>query len=173
MLSCGKIQAYTGDGKGKTTAAFGLALRASAANLNVFIIQFMKNMKYGETILSQYTDKVRIVQCGSGCIFDRDINDDDKAQSERGIIMARELLQEQSCDILILDEVFVAISMGLITEESVLELLEMKSSRQEIVMTGRYASEKILAKCDLITEMKSVKHYFDSEGLTSRRGIEV
>ncbi len=126
MLSCGKIQAYTGDGKGKTTAAFGLALRAVAANLNVVIIQFMKNIKYGETILSEYTDKVKIVQCGSGCIFDRDINDNDRAESAKGITLAKEILNANSCDILILDEVFVAISMALITENSVLELLELK-----------------------------------------------
>lgn len=173
MLNCGKIQAYTGDGKGKTTAAFGLALRASAAGLKVVILQFMKSMKYGETVLSEYSDKVEIYQYGSGCIFARDVNQKDKQIAASGMAKAKELLQEQACDVLILDELFVAISLNIVQEEEVLELLKLKSEKQEIVMTGRYASQRILEQCDLVTEMKSIKHYFDSENLTSRKGIEL
>ncbi len=172
MLPCGKIHAYTGDGKGKTTAAFGLALRALAADLNVVIVQFMKNIKYGETILSSFSDKVEILQYGSGCIFDRGIEERDKEKARAGLAYAIDALENGKCDVLILDEVIVAISLGLLEENDVLALLNRKKPHQEIVMTGRYASEALIAACDLVTEMKCHKHYFDSEGLTSRKGIE-
>lgn len=168
----GYIQIYTGDGKGKTTAAFGLALRAAGAGLRVYIGQFVKDMKYAEVRLIQQTlPQITVELLGRGCFIDRRPDEMDKAAAQEGLQRVAACM-EGGYDLVVLDEISIAIACGLLAEEEVAALLDAKPQGVELVLTGRSMPASLLERADLITEMKEVRHYYATQGLLARDGIE-
>ncbi|RKY70289.1 MAG: cob(I)yrinic acid a,c-diamide adenosyltransferase [Candidatus Latescibacterota bacterium] len=166
----GYLQVYTGDGKGKSTAAFGLALRGRGAGLRVKIIQFIKNKEYSETAVLKNIG-VTVLQFGEGLLFGRPPEEADFRAADEGLQEAAASFRNEDTDILILDEINVTLGLGLIQEEPFLKLLGEKPSSMEVICTGRRAPGKLLELADLITEMKAVKHYYEA-GIPARTGIE-
>lgn len=167
----GYIHLYTGNGKGKTTAAFGLAVRAACAGKNVYIGQFVKDMKYSETAITESLPRITIEQLGEGCFNDRKPADHDLLAAEAALTRCREILSSGNYDVVILDEITIAHYFGLITEDAVLELLRNRAPQVEVILTGRYAPEAWIEAADLVTEMKEIKHYYQ-QGVLSRKGID-
>lgn len=174
----GYIHIYTGNGKGKTTAAFGLAVRALCAGKKVYIGQFVKSMKYNETRIEELLGRagtgfgqIRIEQLGRGCYIDRQPDAADIAAAREGLERCAGLLHGSDYDMVILDELTIALHFGLLTEEEVLEALRQRDPRVEAVITGRYAPQALLDAADLVTEMREVKHYY-TQGVLSRDGID-
>lgn len=168
------VQVYTGDGKGKTTAAMGLLLRAVGAGMHTCIFQFMKCGNYCEieTIKSYFPD-ILVQQLGSGeFINPKQIKNADRERAEKGFAMAREAVISGVYDIVILDEINGAMAMGLIPVEDVLMLMKDKPERTELILTGRDAPSAIINAADLCTEMRMIKHYYQ-KGIPARRGIEM
>lgn len=171
-FSKGYIQVYTGDGKGKTTAALGLALRASGHGLRTYVGQFMKGQRYGELeavrnnrfiTLKQYGD-VHHIRAGSATT-------DDIARARRGLELAREAMLSGQYDIIVLDEVSVSIWFGLLATEDVLAFLDQRPDEVEVVLTGRRAPQELIERAHLVTEMRPLKHYYE-QGVMARPGIE-
>lgn len=175
----GYIQVYTGDGKGKTTAILGLALRAIGANKSIFIGQFLKDDKYGVysevKAINNYlpSSNIRLEQFGSGDGFvdKNNLKEADISSAQKGYMRVLEVLESNKYDIVILDEINVAVYMKLLLEEDILNIIKAKSLKTELVLTGRYALDKVIEKADLVTEMKEVKHYYNN-GVEARIGIE-
>jgi cob(I)alamin adenosyltransferase len=168
----GYIQVYTGDGKGKTTAALGLALRAAGAGLNVFIAQFMKRGDYSEIkALDRFEDRITVEQFGLGRFIRGNPDPEDIAAARKGLERVRQIFAAGGHDVVILDEANVAASCGLFSPVDLLDLIHAKPGGVEVVLTGRNAAPEILARADLVTEMKAVKHYY-REGVQARPGIE-
>ena len=172
-LKKGYVQIYTGNGKGKTTAALGLALRAAGNEMNVFIGQFMKGQDYGELKAAARLEPfVTIEQFGQPTFVHVDkASEEDIRLAQEGLARCREAMTSGRYDIIILDEVNVAIFFKLVTTEQVLELIEQKPEQVELVLTGRYAPEELVNKADLVTEMREIKHYY-AQGVVARKGIE-
>lgn len=172
-LQRGLIQVYTGNGKGKTTAALGLALRASGHGLRVLIIQFMKGWpNYGELRAVKQLPGVELRQFGRAEFVDRNNPDPaDVRMAHDALRAAAEAMERGECDILILDEINVALDFGLITLDEVLRLLDAKPPTMELVLTGRNAHPELIRRADLVTEMLDIKHPY-AEGVQARRGIE-
>jgi len=173
-LKEGMVQVYTGDGKGKTTAALGLALRAIGHGLKVFVIQFMKgNIEYGELECARWLSPfLTIRQMGRETFVSKENPDpEDVRLAQEALKLAKELVYKGEYDIIILDEINVAIDFGLISKGEVLELIERRPPHVELVLTGRYAPPEVIEKADLVTEMREVKHYYQ-RGVLSREGIE-
>ncbi len=172
MLKRGYIQIYTGDGKGKTTAALGLALRASGRGLRTYFGQFMKGQHYGELDAVLDHPNITIEQYGDvRCIRREEVTAAHVEQARRGLERACHALTSDEYDIIVLDEVNVAIWFGLLTPEQVLAVLDQKPEQVEVVLTGRRAPAALLERADLITEMREVRHYY-TQGVTAREGIE-
>jgi cob(I)alamin adenosyltransferase len=170
-LSPGLVQVYTGNGKGKTTAALGLAVRAAGRGFSVFIGQFMKGVQYGELAIEKFTDgRVQICQFGTDSLV-HTADENDCRLAREGLQTCRKAIQSGKYDICILDEVNIAIHMGLLDVESVVELVKSRSTDVEMVLTGRYAPQEILDLADLITEMKEIRHPYQ-KGIPAREGIE-
>lgn len=173
-LERGQIQVYTGNGKGKTTAALGLALRAVGRELNVCMVQFIKGGgPYGEHLAAQkLAPCLTIIQSGREGWVNRDNPDpEDRRLALEALEKARAALTGGAYDMVILDEINGAVYFGLITVEEVLELIGAKPDNVELVLTGRYADERIIEAADLVTEMREVKHYYKA-GVSARIGIE-
>jgi len=172
VLKKGYIQVYTGDGKGKTTAALGLALRAAGRGLHTYFGQFMKGQHYGELTAVQDHPLITIEQYGDvRCIRREDVTPAHVEQAHRGLQRASDALVSNDYDIVVLDEVNVAIWFGLLSTDQVLALLDRKPPHVEVVLTGRRAPRALLERADLVTEMREVKHYF-TQGVGAREGIE-
>jgi len=167
----GCVQVYTGDGKGKTTAAIGLAVRALGAGLQVYFAQFLKGGDYSEKRFLETLENLVFRQYGRSGFVSRNPSDEDRAMARRGLQEAKEALRGGAYDLVVLDEANVACSLGLITKDDVLSLLLERHETTELVLTGRNASPELLGAADLVTEMKNVKHYFNS-GIPARPGIE-
>ncbi len=166
------VQVYTGDGKGKTTAALGLALRAAGAGLRVFIAQFVKGMAYSELAsLARFADLITVRQYGLRCFIRGAPKPEDIAAAREGLIEVREAVASGRFDMVILDEANIATHFGLFTAEELLEVVELAAGRIEIVITGRRADPRVIERADLVTEMREVKHYY-AKGVPARRGIE-
>jgi cob(I)alamin adenosyltransferase len=174
-LRQGLIQVYTGNGKGKTTAALGLALRAVGHGLRVIMFQFLKgNIAYGELQSAQRLEPLlKIVPCGRDCFVKRHAPDpEDVRLAREGLQQAARVLQgEGDYTIVILDEINCAVDFGLLHVEEVLHILEQRREGIEVVLTGRGAHPKFIEKADLVTEMAEVKHYYKN-GVDGRVGIE-
>jgi len=167
----GYVQIYTGNGKGKTTAAFGLALRAAMSGKKVFIGQFVKNMKYNETRIENYLDNIQIKQFGRGCFIYEKPEDADKEAAKKGLDECGEILAGGEYDLVILDEINIALYYKLFEVSDVINVLYNKAEKTEVVLTGRYAPQELIDMADLVTEMVEVKHYY-SQGVLSRDGID-
>jgi cob(I)alamin adenosyltransferase len=175
-LRKGYIQIYTGNGKGKTTAAVGLGVRAAGNGFKVYMVQFLKSFSTGElSSIEKLHPHFQIFRFEKRRGFFWNLSEAEKGELKteihKGYCFAVEALKEESCDILILDEIMGAISNGLLTEEQVLELMNAKPEGIEIIMTGRNVPDSLIERADLVTEMKDVKHYFNS-GVPAREGIE-
>lgn len=192
-LEKGLVQVYTGDGKGKSTAAMGLALRAAGHELRVYIIQFMKGVSYSGEMLSipRLTPQIKLKSFGRGCpdaaairggfekcsgcgqcfIKPGTTSEKDLKTAEKAWQLAKEVVLSDEYDLVILDEVINALHYELITVEEIRNLIQQKPDLVEIVMTGRDAPQEIMELADLVTEMKMRKHPFE-RGIASRWGIE-
>lgn len=166
------IQVYTGNGKGKTTAALGLIVRALGQGKKVCLIQFMKkDFLYGEIRFFSQQQDLDIFQFGTDKLIDPNHPDKiDYSEASSAINKAVEVIQTRQYDIVVLDEINVAVKWGLIDLKEQLQLFEL-AGETEIIMTGRYASDTVIKKADLVTEMKEIKHYF-GKGIKARPGIE-
>lgn len=168
----GYIQIYTGDGKGKTTAALGLALRAAGAGLKVFIAQFVKGMKYSEIkALSKLRKNIHIKQYGRRCFIHKKPSKEDVRRARVGLREVERIIASGKYDIVILDEATIAVYYNLLKVEELTRILRDKPVNVEIVITGREAHPKLLRMADLVTEMKEMKHYY-TKGVKARDGIE-
>ena len=170
----GLIQVYTGNGKGKTTAALGQVIRAAGHGLKSYVIQFMKgNIEYGELEAARTLHPwVTIVQMGRESFVSKENPDAiDIKWAQRGLDLARRVIQGGRYNIIVLDELSVALDFGLVDEVEVLELIKSKPSHVELIITGRYAPQTIIDQADLVTEMVEIKHWFQ-KGHELRVGIE-
>lgn len=172
-LEQGLIQVYTGAGKGKSTAAFGLALRAAGWGLKVVIVQFMKTSDYGEhRALQRLAPDIKIKPFGrKGFIYHEGNHPEDYQQAEAALEYAAKVMLSGQVDVLILDEINVALYYALLKEEEVLALLNKRPRQIEIILTGRNAPNSITSAADLVTEMCQVKHPYE-KGIKARKGIE-
>ena len=168
----GYIQIYTGNGKGKTTAAFGLALRAAGANLKVFIAQFVKGQEYSEVLaVRKFLPSVVIKQFGLDCFIVNIPTQADIDIARKGLEEVSDIILSGEYDVVILDEANIAIFYNLFTAAELIDVLKRKPEAVEIIITGRYACPEILEMADLVTEMQEVKHYY-TKGVEARTGIE-
>ena len=168
----GYIQVYTGNGKGKTTAAFGLAMRAAGAGFRVFIAQFLKGKKYSEIrAMERFSDLITLRQYGRDSFISDNITEKDIQLVKSGYQEAKEVILSKKYTVVILDEANMAVHYNLFSVDELLELMNLKPENVELVITGRSADKKIIDKADLVTEMCEVKHYY-SKGVMARIGIE-
>ena len=168
----GYVQVYTGDGKGKTTAALGLAVRAAGAGLRVYFAQFVKGMKYSELdTLKKLSEYITVKQYGRNCFIERSPQKEDVQAAQEGLKEVRDVIRSGKYQVVILDEANIAIYYQLFTVEDLLEVIRSKPEDVELVITGRRADPRILEAADLVTEMKEIKHYYRN-GVQARDGIE-
>ena len=168
----GRLQVYTGDGKGKTTAALGLALRAAGAGARVFFAQFIKGIKYNEIrALERFDDLITVRQYGRGCFIRNAPTDADKQAAMAGLREARQVLESGEYPMVILDEANVATHFGLFPVEELLNLIHARPNHVELILTGRRADPRVIEQANLVTEMREIRHYY-AEGLEARDGIE-
>lgn len=168
----GYVQVYTGDGKGKTTAALGLALRAAGAGLKVFIGQFIKSAPYSEIkALERFSDLITVKQFGRGCFIRGNPCQADIDVARQALDAIGEALGSGDYDLVIADEANVAFGCKLICEADLLALIDLRPPQVELVLTGRNAPPAVLDRADLVTEMKCLRHYYE-KGVMARKGIE-
>ena len=174
-LEIGLVQVYTGNGKGKTTAALGQALRASGHNIKSLIIQFLKGGSYSGEVkaVENCAPLIKIYQAGSPFFINKDkISEKDIDSNRKGLALAEDAAcEENDMGILVLDEINVAINLGIIKTEEIIKLIKNKRPDIELILTGRNAPQEILDIADLVTEMKEIKHYYN-KNIPSRTGIE-
>jgi cob(I)alamin adenosyltransferase len=166
------IQVYTGDGKGKTTAALGLAIRAAGHGIRTYIGQFMKGQPYGELIALRDHPSITIEQFGGAhCIRREEVTEEDRSRARAGLERATKAMLSRRYGIVVLDEINVALWFGLIPETELLDFLARRPGDVEVVLTGREATERLIREAHLVTEFKQVKHYYE-QGVLARDGIE-
>lgn len=165
------IQVYTGNGKGKTTAAFGLALRAAGAGLNVYIGQFAKGRCYHEIKALKKINKIKIEQFGRSCFIKKSPKKIDQQMALAGLKRLNEIIGKKRYQMIILDEINIAVKLNLIPLGDLLKLIKDTPKNIELVFTGRYAHPQIIKLADLVSEVKEKKHYY-TKGIKARRGIE-
>ena len=171
MKNKGKIHIYTGNGKGKTTAALGLAIRASGAGKTVYIAQFVKGMHYSELETLKKIDNITIKQYGLECFIKNEPQQKDIDAAKNGLKEIKKNIKTQKIDLLILDEICIAIDYNLLEINELNDIFAKTNEGMELVLTGRNAGKELYSKADLITEMKEIKHYYN-EGTIARIGIE-
>jgi cob(I)alamin adenosyltransferase len=168
----GFIHLYTGNGKGKTTAALGLALRAAGAGKKVFIAQFVKGKPYSEMeAIRKHLPGMVIKQFGLGCFIIHNPTQKDIDAAKSGLREAGEVIRSGKFDVIILDEACIALYFNLFSFAEFKEVLKSGSGCAEIIITGRYAPDELVEMADLVTEMKEIKHYYH-QGVIAREGIE-
>ncbi len=168
----GYVQVYTGNGKGKTTAALGLTLRAVGAGYKIFIGQFVKGMTYAELdSLALLSDQVTVRQYGRDVFIRGNPKPEDIEKAKAGLDEIRTAVTSGEYQVVIMDEGNIATSLKLITVEDILDLIDAKHEETELVITGRNADPKLIERADLVTEMKEIKHYYQA-GVKARTGIE-
>ena len=171
MLEKGYIQVYTGNGKGKTTAALGLTLRAACAGCKVFMGQFLKGQDYSELKAAQYLPCLEMEQFGDLHFISGEPSPEDKADAEKGLARMKDVLASGEYDVVVFDEINTALYFKLVSVADVLAVLDKKPDKTEVVLTGRYAPSEIIDRADLVTEMTEIKHYYNA-GAEARTGIE-
>jgi len=167
----GYIQVYTGNGKGKTTAAFGLAVRALGAGKKVFLGQFMKGIKDSAFKILEKLDNLEIQMFGAPTFVGNEPRYTDIDKAQEGYEYSLKVLKSGECDVVILDELNLCFITELITEEQFHHLIDQKPEHVELIITGRYATDFVKDRADLITEMREHKHYYH-EGVLARKGID-
>ena len=168
----GYTQVYTGNGKGKTTAAIGLSIRAAGAGLKVFIAQFIKRGDYSEIkALKRFSDLITVEQFGLGRFTNGKPAPEDIKAAKKGLERVKLVLVSDEYDIIIMEEANVAVKFGLFGVQDLLKIIINKPYDKELVITGRGASPRIIENADLVTEMKPIKHYYKI-GVRARVGIE-
>jgi cob(I)alamin adenosyltransferase len=172
MKESGKSHIYTGNGKGKTTAALGLAVRAAGAGWPVFLGHFIKSEPTSEhAALARLAPQISVAFFGRGGLIGKTPVAQDKAAAQTGLAICREAIVSGTYRLVVLDEIVVAAARGVLTEEAVLETIADRPADVELVLTGRGATDRMIAAADLVTEMREVKHYF-SAGFQARTGVE-
>jgi len=171
MENNGYVQVYTGNGKGKTTAALGLVLRAICAGKKIYMGQFIKGQDYSELKAMDLLEGLTMEQYGDLHFIKNEPSPLDYEQASEGFKKAEKAIQSQKYDIVVLDEINVAVQLNLIPEEDVIRLIKEKPDRLELILTGRGASQNIIDAADLVTEMREIKHYYQ-KGVQARVGIE-
>lgn len=167
----GYLQVYTGDGKGKTTAAIGLAMRAALAGKRIFVGQFVKSMRYHECQLEELLPLIHFEQFGLGCALIHEPSEEDVRHGREGLTRATEVMSSGEWDVVILDEVTIALYFHFFSVEELLEAIAAREPHVEVVCTGRYAPEELISAADLVTDMRCIKHYYDA-GVPARSGFE-
>ncbi len=166
------LQVYTGNGKGKTTAAFGLALRAAGAGMNVFFAQFVKGKNYSEIeAVQQWLPLITVKQFGRGCFIVKQPEQADIDAARQGLQEVKEILHSGKYQLVVLDEANIAIFYKLFSVNELIEAIGNRHPHTEVVVTGRYAPQELIDAADLVTEMKEIKHYY-TQGVEAREGIE-
>ena len=168
----GYVQVYTGDGKGKTTAAFGLALRAVCAGYKVYIGQFLKGMPYSELKAPEFLPNLVIEQYGTAQFVHNEPTQRDIDKAEEGLKKIEAIINSAEYAVVIMEEINVALMYGLLSTERILKIIKNKPETVELVLTGRYAKKEIIEAADLVTEMKMIKHYYN-QGVSARKGLEM
>lgn len=167
----GYVHIYTGNGKGKTTAALGLSLRAVSAGKKVFIGQFVKGMKYSEVACMDFVPNIEFEQFGKECFIYNDPTKEDINRAKDGLNRICSILREGNYDVVVLDELNIALFFKLFTVEEVIDVINNRAPHVEVVITGRYAPNELIEMADLVTEMNEVKHYY-TKGVENRKGID-
>lgn len=175
-LEKGLVQVYTGEGKGKTTAAIGQGIRAYGNGLKVYMLQFLKGGKTGElNTIDELGDNFKIFRFEKPKDFTWNLTDEEKEELRleirEGYNFALDVIKENKCDVLIIDEVMAVLSNNFLSVEEVIHIIDNKPETMELILTGRNVPKEIIEKSNLVTEMKCIKHYF-SEGVPAREGIE-
>lgn len=170
----GLVSIFTGDGKGKTTAAIGTVVRAAGHGLRVFIVFFMKGGDYvhGEFAILSKLPNVTMASFGQrGWVSKGEVKPEHKVQAGLALARAREVMLSGSYDLVVLDEVNVAIASKLVELDEILKLIKDKPQDVELILTGRYADPKLVQRADLVTEMLMIKHPY-AKGIKARKGID-
>jgi len=172
-LEKGLVQVYTGDGKGKTTAAFGSALRAVGRGLKVYVIQFIKGgFDYGELHSTKQLPNLKLTAFGRGkFITETPPSQEDVQLAREAFELAKKVVDSGEYDIVILDEINVVLHLKMISTDEVVNLIKNKPKHVELILTGRYTPAQIIKAADLVTEMKEIKHPY-AQGVPPRKGIE-
>ena len=175
-LEKGLVQIYTGEGKGKTTAAIGQGIRAYGNGLKVYMLQFLKGGKTGELkTIDELGENFKIFRFEKPKDFTWNLTDEEKEELRleirEGYNFILDVIKENKCDVLIIDEVMAVLSNKFLSVEEVTYIIDNKPETMELILTGRNVPKEILEKSNLVTEMKCIKHYF-SEGVPAREGIE-
>ena len=165
------IQVYTGNGKGKTTAALGLSLRAAGAGLKVYICQFLKGRYCCELHSLKNLKNIEVEQYGAACFLRRAPQKKDIELAKRGLAAAKKAIASRRYALVVLDEINVALKLGLLSLAEVLDIIENTPKKIELVLTGRSAHPAVLKIADLVSEIKEKKHYYQ-KGVRARKGIE-
>jgi cob(I)alamin adenosyltransferase len=171
ILTKGYIQIYTGDGKGKSTAAFGVAARMAGRGGRVFIGRFMKGLTSGEFMSCNAIPGIEYEDFGSEEYIVGTPSDRDFSSAEHGLRRVGDALESNEYDMVVMDEVNDALLFGLLTLDDVMEVVAKRPEHTELIITGRGAPKRLIDMADLVTEMRAVKHYFD-EGVMARPGVE-
>lgn len=167
----GYVHVYTGNGKGKTTAALGLALRALGHGMKVYIAQFLKGMDYGELHSLKCFENVTLERFGRPKFIHGKPDEEDVRLAVQGLNRCREVVSSGEYDIVVMDEANIAVFLGLFSVQDLIDVVSRRHERTELIITGRYAPKELIEMADLVTEMVEVKHYY-SKGVTARKGIE-
>ena len=168
----GYVHVYTGNGKGKTTAAFGLALRAVGAGKKVFFAQFVKGKMYAEIkAVQKYLPAITVKQYGLGCFIVNTPSQKDIDAARDGLTEITQIMQSGNYDMIVLDEADIAVYYNLFSSQELIDIIDPRQETTEIIITGRYATPDIIEMADLVTEMHEIKHYY-RRGVEARKGIE-
>ena len=167
----GMLHVYTGNGKGKTTSAIGLAIRAVGAGLKVYIGQFVKGMKYSELKVLNNIDNITIEQYGLECFIRKEPDKKDIEAARKGLATMEDILSSGEYKLVIMDEANIATYYNLFSVDELLTVINGRADNVEVVVTGRKADKKLIEKADLVTKMEEIKHYYQ-KGIIARPGIE-
>lgn len=169
----GLVEVYTGNGKGKTTAAMGVALRAIGSDKKVYIIYFMKgSQSYGEQIALSKLPNCTFSRFGLDSFVDpENVTNDDKEEAQKAFLKAQEVIYSNNYDLVILDEINIAVAWKLLDVNDVIRMISMKPEKVELILTGRYADSRLINLADLVTEMVEIKHPY-TKGIQARQGID-
>jgi len=175
MIEKGLIQIYTGNGKGKTTAAFGLAMRAAGRGLKTYFAQFMKLGDYGEVLAAEryLSTMLQVEQFGLPGFHHSggSISEEERLAARKGLQAVKDALSSGQYNLVVLDEVNTLLWFGIVELSEILEIIDQRPRDVELVLTGRYAPQEVLDRADLVSEMKEIKHYY-AAGVMARDGVE-